>query len=59
MGGDALGEPGEVARVERLRAVAQRLVGILVDLDDDAVGADRGGRAGERLDEPPVALSAV
>ena len=52
---DALGEPREVARVERLRPVAQRRLGVLVDLDDDAVGADGRRGAGERLDQPPVA----
>src|SRR3954469_19007258 len=33
---------GEVRGLERLRAVAQGDLGILVDLDDDAVGADSG-----------------
>jgi hypothetical protein len=47
---DAGGEAREVAGVERLRAVAQRLRRVLVDLDDDAVGADRGRRPRERLD---------
>ena len=41
----ARGEAGEVARVERLRAVAERDLGVLVDLDDDPVGADRGRAA--------------
>src|SRR5262245_28529860 len=39
---------GEEARVKRLRAVAERGVGVLVDLDDDAVGAHGGGRARQR-----------
>src|SRR5215216_2647835 len=37
---------GEVVRVERLRAVADRLLRAWVDLDDDAVGSRR--RRGER-----------
>ena len=41
--------------VQRLRAVAERGLGVLGDLDDDAVGADRGGRARQRLDQAPVA----
>src|SRR5213083_314760 len=52
---DAVGEPREVAGVQLLRAVAQGLLGVLVDLDDDAVGADRCGPAGQRLDEAAVA----
>ena len=55
MGGDAFRERREVAPVERLRAVAQRRVGVLVDLDEDPVGADRGGGAGERLDQAAIA----
>jgi len=55
VGADALGEAREVARVERLRAVAERSVGVLVDLDDDAVRPDRGGRPGQRLDQAAVA----
>src|SRR5215207_679517 len=39
----------EVVRVERLRAVADSLLGARVDLDDDAVGAGRGRRQRQRL----------
>src|SRR5829696_622644 len=46
---------GEVARVERLGTVAQRGLGILVHLDDDAVRADGRRAARERLDQAPVA----
>src|SRR3954451_17727768 len=53
--GDVARVVGEVRRLERLRAVAQRDLGVLVDLDDDAVRADRGGGARQRLDEAPVA----
>ena len=53
--GHALGERGEVAAVERLRAVAERDLRVLVDLDEDPVGADRGGGAGERLDQAAIA----
>jgi hypothetical protein len=38
-------ELGEVGRVELLRAVAERQLRVLGNLDDDAVGADRGGGA--------------
>src|SRR3954451_21327407 len=55
VGGDVAGVVGEVGRLERLRAVAQRDLGVLVDLDDDAVGADRRGGSAERLDEAAVA----
>src|SRR4051812_7199982 len=55
VGGDVAGVVGEVRRLERLRAVAQRVLGILADLDDDAVRADRGGGSAERLDEAAVA----
>jgi len=43
-----LRELREVAPVERLRAVAERLVGILVDLDDDPVRPDRSCRERKR-----------
>ncbi len=55
MCGDVVGELGEVVGVERVRAVAERGLRIAVDLDDDAVGADGGGGARQRLDEPAVA----
>src|SRR5215211_3060279 len=42
---------GEVVRVERLRAVADGLLGGGMDLDDYAVGAGRGRRERERLHE--------
>src|SRR5919199_4798988 len=35
VGGDVAGVVGEVRRLERLRAVAQRHLGVGVDLDDD------------------------
>ena len=41
----------EVATLEELRRVAQRLLGLRVRLDDDAVGARRDGGAGERRHE--------
>src|SRR5512133_3987471 len=53
--GDVAGVLGEVPGVQRLRTVAQRGVGVLVDLDDDPVGADRRRGARERLDQAPVA----
>src|SRR3954465_12382292 len=55
VGGDVAGVVGEVGRLERLRAVAQRDLGVLVDLDDDAVGADRRGGSAEPLHEAAVA----
>src|ERR687892_280595 len=42
---------GELLRAERLRAVADRLLGAGVHLDDHAVGAGRRGGQRERLDE--------
>src|SRR5579884_1956833 len=52
------GGRGHLARVggeggggKRLAPVAHGTVGVGVHLDDDAVGADRGGRARERADE--------
>src|SRR6185436_1883501 len=54
--GEDLGrEAREVAGAQLLRAVAHRVLGLVVDLDDDAVGADRGRTARERLDEATVA----
>src|SRR3954464_10286986 len=53
--GDVARVVGEVRRLERLRAVAQRDLGVLVDLDDDAVGADGSGRARQWLDQAAVA----
>src|ERR687892_446078 len=42
---------GELLRAERLRAVADRLLGAGVHLDDHAVGAGRRGGQRERLDQ--------
>jgi hypothetical protein len=55
VGGDVARVLGEVGRVERLRAVAQRRVGVLGDLDEDPGRADGRGGAGQRLDEAAVA----
>src|SRR3954447_2546989 len=55
VGGDVARVVGEPGRLERLRAVAERGLGVLVDLDDDPVRADGGGRARQRLDEAAVA----
>src|SRR6476620_6433511 len=55
VGEDRGRETREVAGAQLLRAVAHRLLGLVVDLDDDAVGADRGRAARERLDEAAVA----
>ena len=49
----SLGVVGERGRRQRLRAVADRLLGLVVDLDDDPVGARRRRRQRHRLD--PVA----
>src|SRR5215207_9399211 len=46
---------GEVIRVQRLRAVADGLLRARVNLDDDAVGAGRGRRERQRLDERALA----
>src|SRR5919202_364285 len=58
---DALRVGGEVAGAQLLRPVADRLLGHRVDLDDDAVGAGRGGGQAERLDEgaPPRRVAGV
>ena len=45
------GERPQVVVDQRLRAVAQRLLGVRVDVDDDAVRADRDGRPGQRHDQ--------
>src|ERR671910_2465830 len=45
----------EVVRVERLRTVADCLLGARVDLDDDAVGAGRGRRERQRLHQRALA----
>ena len=55
VGGHPGGEALEVARVERLRAVAQRALGVVVDLDDHAVGAGRDGGRAQRRDQLAVA----
>src|SRR3954465_5603404 len=52
VGGDVARVVGEVRGLERLRAVAQGDLGVLVDLDDDAARPHRGRRSAERLDEP-------
>ena len=46
---------GELVDAQLLRAVADRLVGLGVHLDDDAVGARRGGGQRQRLDERAAA----
>ena len=48
-------EVREVGRVELLRAVAEGQLRVLRHLDDDAVGAHRGGGARQRAHQPPVA----
>src|ERR671916_168046 len=53
--GDVGRERREVLRVDLMRPVAERGLGIVVDLDDDAVGPRGRRRPGERPDEPPVA----
>jgi hypothetical protein len=47
----ALQEIGEVGEVQRVRAVAESLVGILVHFHEEAVDADGDGRARERRNE--------
>lgn len=42
MGDDIAGERGEVGGMQRLRPVAASVLGILVDLDEDPIGADGG-----------------
>src|SRR5215217_7256184 len=46
---------GEVVRVERLRTVADGLLGARVDLDDDAVGARSGRSERQRLHQRALA----
>ena len=48
---DLRGVGGEAVGAQRLRPVADRLVGLGVHLDDDAVGADGGRGQRQRLDE--------
>src|SRR5215216_3805326 len=52
---DGSRESREIAGVQLLRTVAQRRLGIVGDLHDDPVRADRGRRARERLHQPAVA----
>src|SRR5204863_4618303 len=49
----------ELVRVEALRAVGQRLLGVVVDLDEQAVGAgrDRRPRHGDHLVPPAGAVA--
>ena len=55
------GVGGEALGAQRLRTVADGLLGVGMDLDDDAVGPDRGGGEAERLDEvaPPRGMARV
>ena len=48
---DRLGEGAEVGAEQCLGAVAQRVLGVGVHVDDDAVGADGDGRPREGYDE--------
>ena len=47
----AAASAAQVAVDQRLRAVAQRLLRVRVDVDDDPVGADRDRRPGQRHDQ--------
>src|SRR3954466_9267951 len=55
VGGDVRGVAREARRVQRLGAVAEGVRRVLVALDDDPVGAHRGGGPRQRRDQPAIA----